>query len=237
MYINEEKISKIVIQTTEKPVQYDLFENFIRKSPFVRQIAFIGKAIFDSPDVIKIIDLCRLKSIALIFGEMAENVPFEIVDAIVNSGIVIAVNLHDGDKNIDVLNELKTKYQMPIPEVNAIIKTPPRTPQDTLSATSYAFYNLADDKNNVPCWNLLNEPMIDYDGSLLGCWTNPDKKHPINAFDLGIQSALNKSPFLNMIKMLKTGKINVQCPCARCPVFASFIWSDSTIDVYSRTQE
>ncbi len=237
MYINSEKITQIVIRTLDKPVSYDLFENFIRKSPFIRQIAFIGKGIFDSPDFTKILDLCRLKSIALIFGEMARNVPIEIVDAMVRAGNIIAVNIHDGDPNINNMIELKNKYQMPVPEVNAIIQTEPRTPQDSLSESSYAFYNLADDKNNIPCWNLLYEPMIEFNGSLLGCWANPDKKHPINAFELGMESALNKSPFINMIKMLKSGKINTKCPCARCPVFASLVWDNSTIDIYTRTQK
>ena len=237
MYINSEKITQIVIRTLDKPVSYDLFENFIRKSPFIRQIAFIGKGIFDSPDFTKILDLCRIKSIALIFGEMARDVPFKTVDAMVRAGNVIAVNIHDGDPNINNMIELKNKYQMPVPEVNAIIQTEPRTPQDSLSESSYAFYNLADDKNNIPCWNLLYEPMIEFDGSLLGCWANPDKKHPINAFELGMESALNKSPFINMIKMLKSGKINTKCPCARCPVFASLVWNDSTIDIYARTQK
>lgn len=237
MYINSEKITQIVIRTLDKPVSYDLFENFIRKSPFIRQIAFIGKGIFDSSEFTKILDLCRLKSIALIFGEMARNVPIEIVDAMVRAGNIIAVNIYDGDPNINNMIELKNKYQMPVPEVNAIIQTEPRTPQDSLSESSYAFYNLADDKNNIPCWNLLYEPMIEFDGSLLGCWANPDKKHPINAFELGMESALNKSPFINMIKMLKSGKINTKCPCARCPVFASLVWDNSTIDIYTRTQK
>ena len=233
MPINTEEIRNIVIKTTDRPVDFSHFENFIHKSPFVRQIAFIGRAIFDMPNFPEMVKMCAVNNITLLFGEMGET-SVENAYALVENQNVLFVNIHENDANIEKINYLKNKLNVQLPDVNIIVPAPPHYPQDDISEDSYAFYNLADDTRNIACLNLIKEPMINYDGALLGCWQNPDKKHPINAFDLGIDAAINHPEYRKILKMLKSGKINISAPCARCPIFASLIWSDKTIDVCER---
>lgn len=233
MFINAEKINKIAIHTVEKPVDFNSFANFIQKSPYIRQIAFIGPAILEMPEFEEMIELCAINNIHLIFGEIVETKPENII-ALVKYKNVIALNIHENDKNLELL--VKTKQEMFVrnPEISVIVKKENSTPDTTISKTSYGFYNLADDVTNIACLNLLREPMINYNGELLGCWQNPDKKHPINAFDLGMKRALNKSEYKKMLNMVKTGKIDTSCPCARCPIFMSLIWTNKKIDVKKR---
>jgi hypothetical protein len=237
MFIDTEHILKIAIRTLDKPISLPHFKRFIYKSPFVRQVAFIGKAIFDLPEFVELLDFCREQNLSVIFGEVGPT-SIENIEALVKFGCVMAINIHEGDPNIQKIFDFQAKYCLPVPEVNVIVKLDtPRTPQDTLSDTSYSFYNLADDTREIACLNMLEEPLVDYDGSLLGCWQNPDKKHPINLFDLGIDKAMNTAHYKAILKMLKSGKINTSCPCARCPIFASLIWTGKTIDVCERVSK
>lgn len=234
MFVNTESISKLAIRTSEKPISLPHFERFIIKSPYIRQVAFVGKAIFDLPNFPDLIAFCRQQNLAVIFGEVGPT-SLENIEALVKYGCVISINIHEGDPNIQTIIDLKEQYNVNIPNVNIIIKSDnKRTPQDTLSNTSYAFYNLADDTREIACLDAIAEPMVDYDGSLLGCWQNPDKNHPVNLFDLGMEKAFNTKHFKSILKMLKTGKIDISCPCARCPVFVSLIWSNKKLDIYER---
>ena len=237
MFIDTERVLKIAIRTTEKPVSLPHFKKFILKSPYIRQVAFIGKAIFDLPEFVDLIAFCSQQNLSLIFGEVGST-SIENIEALVKYGCVMAINIYEGDPNIQKIFDFQAKYCLPVPEVNLIVKSDVRrTPQDTLSDTSYAFYNLADDTREIACLNLLEEPLVDYDGSLLGCWQNPDKKHPINLFDLGIDKALNNKHYKSILKMLKTGKIDTSCPCARCPIFVSLIWANKKLDVCERVMD
>jgi len=146
---------------------------------------------------------------------------------------VLLINIHENDNNLKMLYVYKKQFNSDLPNIN-IIGPEKRTPQDKLSKTSFAFYHFADDIKNIACLNLLKEPMFDYNGDLLGCWQNPDKKHSVNAFDTGIEKALNSKTVNNMLNMLKTGKICKTCPCTRCHVFASLVWTNQTIDVYKK---
>ena len=228
MRINTRNITNIVINTSKQPVEFIPFSQFLDKSPNIQQIAFIGKAIFDSPDFISILELCASRDIFLIFGEVGAT-SYENIYALVQFGNVIAVNIHEDDPNVQTLMALKERFDTPYPEVNIIVSAPPHIPQDSLSEQSYAFYNLADDINNVGCINMWREPMIDYDGGLIGCWQNTNFKHPINAFKLGLDKAINHKKYKQIIHMLQTHKICLECPCARCPIFASMIWSNKKI--------
>ncbi len=235
MFVNAENIHNIAILSTEKPVDFGQFKKFIEKSPFIRRVAFIGSAIFDMPEFPEMVRFCAINNIYLIFGEVCETSTGNL-RALVEYKNVILINIHEDKHNVKILNEYKQEFNSDLPEINIIIPVK-RTPQDEISATSYAFYNLADDLKNIACLNLLSEPMFNYNGELLGCWQNPDKKHPINAFDLGMEKAFNSSFVKNMLNMLKTGKINKSCPCTRCPVFASLVWSNKKVDVCKRVSD
>ena len=230
MFINADNIHCIAIASTQKPVDFERFKKFIKKSPFIRRVAFIGMAIFDMPEFPEMVKFCAQNNIFLIFGEVGETSTQNLL-ALVEHRNVILINIHKDKHNVKLLEEYKRHFNSDLPSINIII-TQKHYPQDDISDTSYAFYNLADNKQNIACLNLLEEPMLDYDGSLIGCWQNPDKKHPINAFDLGMERAVNKSHYKNILKMLKTGKICKSCPCTKCPVFASLVWTKQTIDVY-----
>ena len=232
MFINTENIHNIAITTTEKPVDFRQFQKFIQKSPFIRRVAFIGKAIFDMPEFPELVYFCAANNIYLIFGEVGTTSE-QNLRALVEYKNVLFINIHEDENNVDLLNKYKLQFNSELPEINLIIHEK-HTPQEEISNNSYAFYNLADDTKNIHCLNLLREPMIKYDGELLGCWQNPDKNHPINAFDLGMEKAINNRAYLNMLQMLKTGKINKSCPCTRCPVFASLVWTNKTVDVYEQ---
>lgn len=235
MYINPEKITKIAVRTLEHPVEWVQFERFLKKSPYIRQIAFIGRGIFKMPSFVEMVKYCRDNDIILIFGECADTTE-EKIDALVEFGNVICVNIYKNDKHVDRLLNLKEKHNTEIPEVNLIVDLPSsRTPQDTLSANSYAFYNMGESTHNIACLRMLTEPMIDYNGELLGCWENLDISHPINAFDLGMESALNHRAYKNILKMLRTGRINMSCPCARCLIFDGLVWNNKTVDIYKKT--
>lgn len=235
MFINVENIHNVAITTTEKPVDFARFQKFIEKSPFVRRVAFIGRAIFDMPEFPEMVKFCAVNNIYLIFGEVGET-STQNLRALVEYRNVLFINIHEDKHNVKLLNEYKQEFNSELPNINIIIHEK-HTPQEEISETSYAFYNLADDIKNIPCLNLIAEPMMNYNGDMLGCWQNPDKDHKINAFDLGMDAALNAREFKNMIKMLKTGKIIKSCPCTRCPVFASLVWSNQTIDVIKNVYE
>lgn len=232
MFINTENINNIAIISTQNAVDFVQFKKFIKKSPFIRRVAFIGNAIFNMPEFPEMIQFCAINNIYLIFGEVSET-STENLRALVEYKNVILINIHEDKHNVKLLNEYKQQFNSELPEINIIIPVK-HTPQDEISATSYAFYNLADDIQNIACLNLLSEPMLNYNGELLGCWQNPDKKHPVNAFDLGMEKAFNRPYIKNMLRMLKTGKICKSCPCTRCPVFASLVWKNETIDVYEK---
>jgi hypothetical protein len=225
MRIDTSTINNIVINTQNHSVDVVRFCNFLDKSPHIQQIAFVGKAIFDTPNFISILEACVAHDIFVIFGEVGPTT-YENIYALVQFGNVIAVNIHENDPNLQTLLELKEKFNTPYPEVNIIVMGEPHIPQDSLSNTSYAFYNLADDIESIACKNLITEPMLNYDGGLIGCWHNTNHKHPINAFDLGIDRAINHKKYKRIIRMLQTHKICMECPCARCPVFASMIWAN-----------
>ncbi len=229
MFINTENIHNIAVITTEKPVDFEQFKRFIKKSPFIRRVAFIGTEIFNMPEFPEMVQFCAINNIYLIFGEVGET-STENLRALVEYKNVILINIHEDKNNVELLNKYKLQFNSELPDINIIIQQK-HTPQDEISASSYAFYNLADNLQNIACINLLAEPMLNYNGELLGCWQNPDKKHPVNAFDLGMEKAFNKSYVKNMLKMVKTGKICKSCPCTRCPVFASLVWKNRTIDI------
>lgn len=232
MFINAENIHNIVIASTEHAVDFMQFKRFIQKSPFVRRVAFIGKAIFDLPEFPEMVKFCATNNIYLIFGEVGET-SIENLRALVEYQNVILINIHEDENNVKFLNQYKQQFNYNLPSINIIISTK-RVPQDELSSSSYAFYNLADDIKNIACLNLLSEPMLNYNGDLLGCWQNPDKKHTVNAFELGMEKAFNSVAVKKMLNMLKTGKICKSCPCTRCPIFASLVWTNQKIDVYKK---
>jgi hypothetical protein len=234
MYINPEKITKIAIRTLENPVDWEQFKRFLQKSPFIRQVAFVGKGIFKMRQFVQMVAYCNDNNIILIFGECG-NTTAENIDALVEYGNVICVNIYENDTHVNRLLALKTKYNTDIPEVNLIVDVPKRTPQDKIPMDSYAFYSHGTNTHNIACLQMLKEPMIDYNGDLLGCWENLDSKHPINAFDLGMEQALNHRSYKNIMKMLRTGKICMSCPCARCLIFQGLVWSGNTVDVYKKT--
>lgn len=229
MFINTENVNHIAIISTEKAVDFEKFKQFIQKSPFIRRVAFIGMAVFDMPEFPEMVRFCAINNIYLIFGEVGKTSD-ENLRALVEYNNVILINIHEDEHNVKLLNKYKQQFNSDLPDINIIIPMK-HTPQDEISASSYAFYNLADDIQNIACLNLLKEPMLNYDGSLLGCWQNPDTKHPVNAFDLGMEKALNSTQYKNILKMLKSGKICKSCPCTRCPVFASLVWTNQKIDV------
>lgn len=230
MNINTRNIERIVINTQLHPVDLAQFTSFLDKSPHIHQIAFVGKAIFDTPDFISILEVCAAHEIYVIFGEVGPTT-YENLYAMVQFGNVISVNIYEEDPNLEVLTEIKNQFDAELPEINVIVKGPAHIPQNGLSDTSYAFYNLADDTRNIDCLNMLEEPMINYDGGLIGCWQNTNFKYPVNAFDLGMDKAINHKKYKKIIHMLKTLNISMECPCARCPIFASLVWSDKTIDL------
>jgi hypothetical protein len=232
MFVNAENIHNIVIASTEHAVDFEQFKKFIQKSPFVRRVAFIGKAIFDLPEFPEMVKFCAVNNIYLIFGEVGETLTANL-RALVEYKNVILINIHEDKHNVKLLNQYKQEFNSDLPKINIIVPAN-HAPQDEISATSYAFYNLADDITDIACLNLLQEPMLDYNGELLGCWQNPDKKHPVNAFDLGMEKAFSSAPIKKMLTMLKTGKICKSCPCTRCPVFASLVWTDQKIDICKR---
>ncbi len=236
MYINPELITDVVIKTLEKPVDWIQFQRFLNKSPYVRRIAFIGTGIFQLPQFVQMIQLCRDKDIVLIFGECRDTTP-ENIDALVEYGNVICVNIYETCQHVNRLLKLKEKYNTALPDVNLIFDQTNPTPQDTNLSQPYDFYNMGHDTHNIPCLKMLTEPMINYNGDFLGCWENTDSKHPVNAFDLGLENALNHPVYKNRLKMLRTGKINMSCPCARCMVFFGLVWSNKTVDVYKKTIE
>lgn len=229
MFINTENIHNIAIITTQNPVDLERFKKFINKSPFIRRVAFIGKAIFDMPEFPELIRFCAQNNIYLIFGEVGET-STDNLRALVEYQNVLFINIHEDKHNVKLLQQYKQQFNSDLPDINLIISEK-HSPQEDISDTSYAFYNLADDIKNIHCLNLLREPMLNYDGSLLGCWQNPDEKHPSNAFDLGMDAALNSRHYTNILKMLKSGKIIKSCPCTRCPVFASLVWKNQTADI------
>lgn len=229
MFINTENINNIAITTTEKPVDFERFVKFIHKSPFVRRVAFIGKKIFDMPEFPDMVKFCAENNIYLIFGEVDET-SNENLRALVEYENVLFINIHEKGDNVKQLFQYKQKFNSELPEINLIVPEK-HYPQESISQNSYAFYNLADDIQNISCLNLLSEPLLNWNGDLIGCWSNTDKKHPINAFNLGMEEALNSKYYKNILKMLKTGKICKSCPCTRCPVFASLVWINKTIDV------
>ena len=235
MYINSENITNIVIRTLEKPVLFSAFTRFIDKSPFVRQIAFIGKGIFDMPEFVEMVRFCACRNIILIFGEVGPTSP-QNIRALVEYGNVICVNIYEKDPNVSLLLNYKTEFEAEIPEINLIVSVPKPTPQESNANLSYDFFNRGHDVNDIECLKLLTEPMIDYNGDFLGCWHNIDRKHPINAFDVGMDSALNHRCYKRILKMLRTGHIDMSCPCARCLVFDGMVWTGNTVDVYKKTQ-
>ena len=231
MFINTELIHNIVINTFDGTIDFDEFVMFLEKSPFVRRIVFIGQHIFDSPRFLEILSLCRSHNIALIFGDVPETT-LENISGLVQCGNVYAINILETNKNIKTINELKEKLNTDYPVVHIIPEsTNTRDAQFGMTRESYAFYNLADDMRKIPCLKLLQEPMINHDGQLLGCWENPPRKYKINAFHLGLERAMNNRYYLNIFKMLRTQKLDFNCPCARCPVFASMLWTNKKIDI------
>lgn len=230
MLIKPEYVHCIAIKTTEKPVDFARFEQFIQKSPFVRRVAFIGKAIFDMPDFPKFIEMCATNNIDLIFGEMGE-ISDDNVSCLVKHQNVLFINMYENDTHIKQINDLKQQLNVKLPDIKIIQKNQQHYPQDEISPDSYAFFNLADNIDNIECLNLLKEPMINYDGTMLGCWRNPDKTLSVNAFDLGMDKTLNHPTYKHMLHMLKTLKINLKSPCARCPIFTSLIWTNKKLDI------
>lgn len=229
MFINSENIHNIAIASVEKAIDFERFKRFIEKSPFIRRVAFIGKAVFDMPDFPEMVKFCAINNIYLIFGEVGETSTTNL-RALVEYKNVLFINIHEDAHNVKLLQEYKQQFNSELPDINLIVPQS-HTPQDELSNTSFAFFNLADDIEHIHCLNLLNEPMLNWNGDLLGCWQNQDKSHPINAFDLGMDDALNHPKYKSIFKMLKTGVINKSCPCTRCPIFASLVWSNKKIDV------
>ena len=236
MLINTENIHCIAIRTVEKPIDFAQFEKFIQTSPFVRRIAFIGTAIFDMPEFPKLIEMCAVNNIDLIFGEMG-NISDDDVPCLVKYRNVLFINMHNDNPHIKQINDLKEQLNVKLPDIKIVPKTQSHVPQDEISKDSYAFFNLADNIDDIECLNLFKEPLINYDGALLGCWKNPDKTHPINAFDLGMERALNHTEYKRIIHMLKTHKINMNSPCARCPIFASLIWTNQKLDVCKKFKQ
>lgn len=230
MFINPQNINNIAIWSTEKAVDFRQFKKFIKKSPYIQRVAFVGAAIFGMPEFSEMVRFCAENNIWLIFGEMGKTTQ-ENLRALVEYGNVISVNMYEDEEDIKIIQEYKQQFNSEYPQINLIVQQK-HTPQDEISPRSYAFYNLADDVQNVPCLNLLEEPMLNYNGDLLGCWANPDIKHPVNAFDLGMEKAINSTAIKKILTMLKTGKICKSCPCTRCTVFKSLVWSDKKIDIF-----
>lgn len=229
MPINTENINNIIIDTMEKPVDFEQFSAFIQKSPFIRRIAFVGHRIFDMPRFCDMVKLCAQNNISLIFMEMGA-ASDDKLRALVEYKNVVFINTYKKDKYVKTIEKFKQEFNSSQPDIH-VIKKENILPQNYLSETSYSFYNMADTIEQIPCKNFILEPMIDSDGNLIGCCQNPDKKTPLNIFDLGIEKTFRHKYCTNIIKMLKTGKINTKCPCTRCPVFASLIWTNQTTDI------
>ena len=105
-------------------------------------------------------------------------------------------------------------------------------PESTLGRapvpTSFGFYDLAGDLKKLPCGRLINYPLINFDGRFIGCWANYQDT-PINAFKIGIVAAMNHKFVKRMCKMLYTGRLDVDIPCMRCPIFTSLVWANKRV--------
>ena len=100
MLIKTENIHCIAINTIEKPIDLDRFASFIKKSPFVRRIAFIGKSVFDMQNFPELIKICAVNNINLIFGEMGE-ISDDKARALVEYQNVLFVNTHENNNDSD----------------------------------------------------------------------------------------------------------------------------------------
>ena len=107
---------------------------------------------------------------------------------------------------------------------DASSKIPLRTPVPS----SFGFFDLPGGFQNLPCGRLLNYPMINFDGRFVGCWENYQDT-PINVFEIGIAAALEHKFVKRMCKMLRTGRLDIDIPCMRCPIFTSLVWNNKRV--------
>jgi hypothetical protein len=210
------------------PVRLHNLERFVQKSPSVRRIDFLGTAIYDSSELPEILELCAANNIEVSFGKFKCTTD-ENLNAIANSPAVKSIIYVDSDdvrESIDALNKMK-KYAIEI----IPIREAAATPQDEITSSSYGFYNLADEiSDNISCAKLVGFPMIDFDGTFLGCWDN-SMGSTVNAFDVGIDAAINSGFVRGMRRMLIGGRPNFDLPCARCPIYASLVWTNKRLDI------
>lgn len=230
MEIRAMEINKIVIKTTEKPISSNTLIDLLDTSHSIEQIAFMGPKIFDSSELQQLLDICKARNIRVIFGDLQPLTP-EQMDFLTDPTYLTAVNILDTDPQLPKLQKLQSSKKSNHPFINIIKESNKATPQDGLSYEHFNFFDQANDIDHIECLNLLQEPLINYDGTLIGCWNNPDEKTPVNVCNTGIQKALNHCFVNKMLHMLKTGKVNMKCPCARCSVFMALLWKNAKLDL------
>lgn len=221
---------KIVIKTTEKPIKISTLIDLLDTSNTIKQIAFMGSKIFDSDEFQEMLDICHSRGIRIIFGDVQPLTKLQM-DLLTNSKYLTAINILDTDPQLPKIQKLQKSKNSTHPFINIINSNNKATPQDNLSYEHFNFFDQANDIEHIECLNLLKEPLINYDGTFIGCWLNPDGKTPIKTEELGLYKATSHCFVKQMIHMLKTGKVNMKCPCARCTVFMALLWNNKKIDL------
>jgi hypothetical protein len=226
----------IAIKTDSHPVLCENLERFLHNSPSVRGIAFMGDKLYTSPEFKDILALLAHWQIEVFFNGLCP-LSDSAVNELVNNGWVRRI-YYSGEispelqETIDKISTTKQNINSEFPE---FVHIPP--PEFNLEkihldpdAEFHSFFDLAREVNTMPCLKLITFPLIDYDGTFIGCG---DYRLPkdANAFNDGLDAALNSRAVKQVICMMKKCKPDHRSPCVRCPGFISLMFEEKKLDL------
>lgn len=225
----QKKQHTVILNATRYPVTFLDLSDFVAKSPTLGHIVFLGNTMLMSPELPDILKLCKSHKITIEFAH-CENILDTNIAPIVESGAVTHIFFQEQDtkKLTDVFSTLDKLKQKMGTDSPILVQTPTPPKHPDVQPKSFEFYNLADDINSIPCAGLIQNLVINYDGLVFGCSENMAGT-PINAFQIGLDAALQHKFLKRMKRMLRTGRPDVNLPCCRCPVFLSLIWSNKRL--------
>ena len=203
----------------------------------IRQIAFMGRAMYTSPEFPAILDLLGHFQIEIFFNGVCE-MPDDAINAIIKNGFVKKIYHADEMTDevqsvIDKIEFVKKSANTNLPEI--IITQRPADPSELShldpDAEFHGYFNFARDVDTMPCMKLVSFPLIDYDGIFIGCWDIRLRKEDVNVFNDGIEVAINSRPISRIIKMLRRCDPDHKTPCVGCPGFISLMFTEKKLDI------